>query len=181
MTILTTAEFREFEDTDLGDTPLQVLLDAAEIEIVRFAGDPASAVEWIRGGQSFIFLKRPASTITSVVEWNDSDGSSVTLDADDYLAYPDGLRFRRLSTGPNPRSRWRERSVWTYTPRVDTALREAVQVDLVKLMLNYAPGLTSETIGDWAETFAANSVWNNLKERADILSRLSYGPSLVVV
>jgi hypothetical protein len=180
VTILTTAEFRAFEDTELGDVPLQTLLDAAEIEIVRFAGDPTTATEWIRGGQAFVYLKRPASSVTSIVEWNDSDGSSVTLAADDYLAYPGGFAFKRISTGTNPRSTWRDRSVWTYTPQADTALRKVVQVDLIKLALNFSPGVISERIGDWSETFQ-QAMDSNDRERGEILSRLSYGPSLVVV
>ncbi len=180
MTILTTAQFRAFEETELGDIPLQTLLDAAEIEIVRFAGDPTTAVEWMGGGQ-YIYLYRPASAITSITETVLSTGTVTTLAADDYELSPDGFRIRRLNTGTNARSYWYGRVAVTYTPTDDTALRKAVQVDLVKLMLNYSPGVTSETIGDWAETFASNSVWNNLKERTDILSRLSYGPSMVVV
>lgn len=181
MAILTTDEFRAFEQTSLGEIPLQTLLDAAEIEIVRFAGDPTTAVELVGGGAPLLALYRPAASITSVVETLISDGSSTTLDAADYYLHPGGIILERLHTGPNSRLDWpvRYRILVTYTPRDDAALRKVVQKELVSLALHATPGVQSETIGAWTEVFA--QVLQDEKVRGAILGRLSYGPSMVVV
>lgn len=179
MTILTTDEFRAFVTTALEDAALQMLLDAAETEILRAAGAPGSTEELFRGGGRLVALGRQAESIASIVETIGS--TDTTLDANDYLLHPDLYVIERLSTGPNGRSYWYGRVLVTYTPTDDEALRQGVQRDLVNLMLNYVPGLTMEQVGAWTQQFAANSAWNTDEERANILARLDGAPSLIVV
>jgi hypothetical protein len=140
--ILTVDELREHVTTALEDDALQRLLDAAEAEIVRYAGDPGAAVEILHGSGRYLTLDRPAESITSITEaWG---ATSTTLSASDWLLYPSGLVLERLTTGPNGRSSWWRRVTVTYTPRDDEALREKAQIDLVNLALNYNPGGTME-------------------------------------
>lgn len=176
--ILTPTEFRGFAETALEDGPLQDLLDAAESDIVRFGGAPSSAVEWFGGGQSLLALARPAASITSITE---TDGSTVTtLAADDYLTNPGGYILTRIAGGTNSRSRWFGRVAITYVPEDDEARRRVVQVDLVKLALNYNPGLVQTTVGSWSEQYR-QATESNMDEVRDILSRLKDGPSMVVI
>lgn len=178
MTILTTDEFRGFAETALEDDPLQDLLDAAEADIVRFAGAPSTAVEWFGGGQSVIALARPAASVTSITETYGS--TTTTLAPNDYLAHPGGFLLIRQTGGTNSRSRWYGRVAVTYVPEDTEALRRAVQVDLVKLALNYNPGLVQTTVGSWSEQYR-QATESNADERRDILARLSSGPSMVVI
>lgn len=179
--LLSTDDIREFEPApELSDDALQLLIDAAEAEIVRYAGAPDAAVEWVAGGQQVIVLGRQAASVTSIVE--QADGSSpVTLASDDYEIDPSGFLIYRLRTGTNPRWRWWGRVVVTYAPVGDDAIRAGVEVDLVRLMISYTPGATSETVGSWTTQLSSNSVWNNSKERDAILSRLIVHGRMLVV
>lgn len=179
MAILTVDEFREHVTTALEDDAVQRLLDAAEAEIVRAAGAPGSTTDIVPGGSRLIALSRPASSITSVTETRYS--TSTVLAANDYLLHPGGFILERLYTGTNPSYGWRGQATVAYTPVDDEAIRIGVQLDLVQLALNSNPGTTAETIGSWTEQLASNSAWNASKERASILSRLTGGPSMVVI
>lgn len=181
-TLLSPDDVREFEPApELSDEALQILLDAAEAEIVRFAGASDSAVDWRAGGQRVIALGRPASSITSVVERADR-GTPVTLATDDYDADPTGYLLYRRGDGTHPRWRWEPgRVVITYAPTGEDAIRTGVELDLVRLMISYQPGATSETVGSWTTQLASNSVWNNSAERQAILSRLVVHGRMLVV
>jgi hypothetical protein len=181
-TLLTPDDIREFEPApELSDDALQLLLDAADAEIVRYAGDPDSAVEWLVGGRRDLVLSRPATAVASVVEHIGGPSDPITLASDDYEADPTGYLLYRLGTGTHPRWRWWGRVAVTYTPTVDLAIRKGVEVDLVRLMISYQPGAVSETVGAWTTQLASNSAWNNSKERDAILSRLvTHGRMLVV-
>ncbi len=179
--MLSPDDIREFEPApELSDEALQLLIDAAEAEIVRYAGAPDSAVEWIGGGQQLITLSRPAASITSIVEHADR-AAPVTLVGDDYELDPTGFLVYRKSTGTHPHWRWCGRVVVTYAPVGDAAIRAGVEVDLVRLMISYSPGETSETVGSWTTQLASNSVWNNSAERDAILSRLVVHGRMLVV
>lgn len=179
MTLLTAAEFGSLVSTGLSEDALDILLLAAEAEIVRFAGPSDAVTELVHGGQRFITLARQADSITSISETLGTDVT--TLETDDYLLYPDGYRIERLQTGTNGRWRWWGRVSVIYAPIGDEDIRRGVERDLVALMLNYQPGLTSETVGSWTTQLAGNSAWNNNRERESILSRLvTHGRMLVV-
>jgi hypothetical protein len=181
MTLLTVDEFRGFVTTGLGDDELQLILDATESEIVRAAGASDSVVELASGGARFIFLARPAASITSITETNPWDGIAVTLAPDDYLIHPGGYTLERLPYGSNTRLAWWGRVQVAYAPADDEALRKGVQLDLARLMLNYQPGLTAETVGAWTTQLGSNATWNNDMEREAILARLNPEGRMVVV
>ena len=178
MAILDPGEFREHVTTALEDDALQRLLDAAEAEIVRFAGEPGAATDIRDGRGRFVTLSRPAASITSITETPWSTGT--TLAADDYLLYPSGLVIERLPGGTHSRSHWHGRVTVVYTPVDDEAIRVGVQLDLVNLALNYSPGAGMEVIGSWTEQFN-QAVGANRGEADAILSRLDVGPSMVVI
>lgn len=179
--LLSPDDIREFEPApELSDEALQLLIDAAEAEIVRYAGDPDAAIEWVAGGQQVIVLGRQAASVTSIVEQADGP-SPVTLSSDDYEIDPSGFLIYRLRTGTNPRWRWWGRVVVTYAPVGDDAIRAGVEVDLVRLMISYKPGATSETVGSWTTQLSSNAKWNNDAERQMILSRLIVHGRMLVV
>lgn len=184
MAILTVEQFRSLSASSLEDSALQILLDAAEEAIVAFAGAPASALELLDGGNRFVSLARPATSISSITETSPWGATVTTLAADDYLLYPNGATILRLSGGTNSRWRWYGRVAVTYVPVDDTSERQRVQRALVDLDLNYAPGTTSEQIGAWMEQRSQQSnQWNYTQERDAILASLasSYRPAMVVV
>jgi hypothetical protein len=61
MTLLTVDQFREHVETSLVDDAIQRLLDDAEAEIIRYAGDLGSITELIDGGSSRLVLSRRAA------------------------------------------------------------------------------------------------------------------------
>lgn len=184
MAILTVDELREHVNSGLDDDALQRLLDAAEEAIVARAGASGARTEIVGGGYRLISVARPIDTAETVTITEQSPYGSdtvTTLAADDYLIRPGGLLIERLVTGTNARRTWYGHVSITYTPVSDDAMRAEVQLDLVRLALAYNPLLTGQTIGSWAEQYAANSAWNSSTEREAILSRLDVGLGMVVV
>lgn len=172
--LLTSAELRkhlpDFPTGADNDDVLDRLLAAAEAAIVEVAGIVGAVTEFSGGGGYNLVLSRPAASFTSVTE--DFDGTPLVVATDDYRLSPSGYILSRLWTGTNPRYTWYGNVRVIYTPVSDTALREVVQLQLVQQFLNYNPGLTSEQVGDWSQTFADNSVMNWAIERDTILSTL---------
>lgn len=179
MALLTVTEFRALSPSSLGEDALQLLLDAAEAEIVAFAGPADAALELLTGSSRFIALARPADTITSISETVYS--TATTLATDDYLIHPGGYLIERLSGGTNSRSRWYGRVAVTYVPVDDESIRKSVQLDLVNIMTTYTPGLSSETVGSWTTQIGGDSQWNNAVEREAILGRLVAHGRMAVV
>jgi hypothetical protein len=169
--LLTVAEFRQLVSSSLGDEALQLLLDAAEQAITsRYGALGTPVVETLDGGQSYLFLRRRADTIVSLVETNGT--TDTTLAADDWRIRGDGVSILRLGLGTNRQDRWGAPVVATYVPLDDEADRKRVQLELVKLDQDYAPGVTAETIGAWTEQRSQSSVWNYQAERAAIIESL---------
>lgn len=147
MALLTPAQFREHHETDLGDDALQRLLDDAENEIVRRFGEHVTQTEWLEpgiGNAKLLFLTRRVSAVTSVAETVVEE--TTALAADDY-AVESGFLLRRLSDGTNGRTYWGDRVKVVYTPEDDTPRRKRVQVDLVKLAIQYE-GLKASSVGN---------------------------------
>jgi len=140
MALLTVAQLRQHVESDLSDDALQRLLDAAEAEIDAKLGAVGSQVQTLRG-ERVLHLARKASTITTVVE------ADVDLDAEDYELLGGGYRLRRLTTGPNPSSRWQGCVTVTYAPVDTTAQRKILQARLVQLDMK-DPGVSSWQSGD---------------------------------
>jgi len=179
--LLTPDQIRQHIDYPTGDDADQALqrwLDAAERDIIATAGSVSATVETHRSADQWIYPYRAAAAITSAVELVGT--TSTTLAANDHILRYGGWALERLVTGTNARGSWAGTVTLTYTGIDDLAVREAVQVDLVRLDVNHAPGLTSRTIGDWSETYASNSVWNLGVERARIIERLIPARSVVL-
>jgi|SRR6185436_12165917 hypothetical protein len=183
MTILSTDEFRDFVQTDLDDAALQVLLDAAESAIVAYAGPPGVASELVDGGVGRLPLSRQASAVTTVTETRGT--TTTTLATDDYRIRADGYVLERLRTGTNPRSTWNGLVELTYVPIDDTAIRKAVQVELVQIDLassgSAGGNLKSQSIGDYSESFGAIDNRTPSQQRADALARLNPEPMPAIV
>lgn len=156
MTLLTTDEYRSLHPTALDEAALQLLLDAAEADIIEYVGPGgASMVEWFDGGHRIIALSRRAASITSIVENPPFGGGTPrTLDATDYIIDPTGVLLYRQTSGTNSRYTWDGRVVVTYATVDDEARRKVVQASLVYLTETYAPSLTSTTVGSWTEQYA---------------------------
>jgi len=174
---LSVDQFRAFVETPLSDEALLILLDAAAQAIVREHGPAGETTERLRARGDLLMLSRPALSIATVIE--DARWSALSLADDDYELSSSGQTLYRLSDGTNPGWCWRGRVDVTYTPFDDTAERQRVQRALVMLDINYHSGLTSQQIGTWTETYAANSVFNYEIERAAILASLGGGGWIV--
>jgi hypothetical protein len=169
---VTVEMFRAQVTTDVDDSAVQLLLDAAE-EAIR-ARYPVGGVETKDGGQSYIFLRRRAVSITTITE-TDFTGTQVELDPTDFRLRDDGVSVLRLSTGVNQPVGWSWGApswgmpvIVEYDPEDMDAELARIQIALVQLDLNHMPGLTSETIGAWSES--ANSGTPYAKERESILA-----------
>lgn len=173
---MTVTELREFITTDLSDAALQVLLDAAEAEVEAYAGDAGDTVQLVDGPLARIPLTRPLESVTSVTE--NVSGTVTTLAGDDYRLRADGYVLERLTTGTNRRGWFRGFITVTGSPGDDSAIREAVTVDLVRLDLDedasIASAVQSRRIGEYSETFA-DATKTIEEKRAEILSRLGSG------
>ena len=168
---LTVADLRQHVTTALLDPALQRLLDAAYEAIAGRFGDAAAVTETHRGGSGpLLMLNRAAASITSVTE--DAVRVPVALAPADYALRPSGSLLERLTTGTHPGCRWLGRVDVVLVPLADAAERDRVAIALVEMDLNYSPGVTSETIGDWSETKADNSAMNYELEREAILASL---------
>lgn len=169
---VTVEVLRAHVSSELDDDALQLLLDAAEAAILVRYGTPGS--ETHDGGQSYIFLRHRAASITTITET--VSGTDTELDPTDFRLRDDGVSVLRLSTGLNTPTRswstpaWGGPVVVEYVPEDLDAELARVQIALVELDLNHAPGLTSETIGAWSEQFASNSAFNYEVEREAILN-----------
>lgn len=182
MTLLTTDEYRNLHSTAIEDEALQLLLDAAEADIVAFTGgDDAAIVEWHSGGRALIALARPASSITSVVEEGRYNTDPTTLQPNDYRLDPSGLLLYRSGNGTNSRWTWQPgRVVVTYASAGTEDQRKVVQADLVNLAINYNPGVGMSVVGSWTEQYAT-AMGANRKERDEILARLTMRGRMTVV
>jgi len=163
--------------TVLSDESLLILLDSAAQAIVREHGPAGETKERLRVRGDLLMLSRPALSITSIVE--DARGAATALAADDWELSSSGQTLYRLVDGTNPGYYWAGRVDVTYTPFDDTAERQRVQRALVMLDINHHAGLTSQQVGTWAETYAANSVFNYEIERAAILASLGSGVGIL--
>lgn len=177
MTLLTVDELREHVATTLPDTALQRLLNDAEDAIVAFGGVVASEVELVDGGVGLIATSRPIGSITSIIE-RAGLSSPVTLAANDYQQTGRYL-LRRLTTGTNSALRWRDPVQVSYVAEDDTDTREIVQLELVRIEISFTPGLASETVGSWTQTYVAGNK-THPELRAEALGRLRE-PGMVIV
>jgi hypothetical protein len=176
--MLTVDQLREHVTTSLGDEAVQRLLDAAYGAIDEAAGTGGDSTELLTAGPGpLLMLSRPADTVTSVTEYA-LTSSALVLAADDY-AIRAGQALVRLATGTNPASRWRGPVDVTYTPLLDEAVRDGVAISLVQLDITFNPGLASQRLGEWSETYVQGADGAYAEQRDKILASL--GPSLLML
>lgn len=181
MTLLTVAEYRRFDAaSDLEDDALQLVLDAAEADIVDACGPHDAAVAEFPGGDRYLILQQEAASITTITETSVA-GSVTTLAANDYRLSLAGALIERLNTGTNRRSTWLEgRVTVTFVPVDQYAQRCIAQRSLVDLALRYQPGVVATTVGSWTEQYGqATDAYPEL--HAAILATLSGGPRMAVI
>lgn len=170
MVLLSTSEFRTHEPTALEESALQRLLDANEAAVEAILGPVGEVTELHVGDGTYLFLRRPAASITAVSERNQTIVTD--LEADDYELRSDGISLRRLDYGTNPSLGWVGSVSIEYVPTDDVAERQRVVIALTRLDLHHQPGLASQQIGDWSEAYSGSSVWNYQAEREAILATL---------
>ena len=151
---LTPAQFREHVVTRLPDTAVQRLLDANSLAIDERNG-PIGSLERVvtRSNQRYIWLDRPAATITSITEfYNDPVGiSGVILDSTDWRLLVSGTQLERWGYGTHPGDWWSDRVDLIYMPVDDTAERIRVLLKLCQLDINRNPGSSETRIGSYIE------------------------------
>jgi hypothetical protein len=152
------------DDVTLSDDTLEMLLDAAREAVDDFVGPVGDAEAHARPSGPLLPLPRRALSIVSVVE------RDVVLNPLDYALRPSGSVLVRLDTGPSPSSRWSGRVDVIYVAVPDLAAREAAMVALVQLDASrQTPGLVSQRIGDWEESYASPADGEYLAARQEIL------------
>lgn len=165
---LTVSQARGHISTGLGDTALELLLDAAYETLDDYLGTNAGAYEGTiteiltAGNGDLLMLSRRAMSISAVTE------AGAVLASGKYRLSPSGSLLMRLPAG----TWWSGRVEVRYAPFVGEAERDRVAIALVNLSLNYIPGVTAETVGAWMRQKAqAPNVF--IEERKAILA--SYG------
>jgi hypothetical protein len=159
---------REYITSSLSDRVLQTYLDAAMSAIDDVLG-PVVVKERLHACcGTILWLGREVETITSVIE--DAANTAVTLAADDYEVSDTGMMLYRLWDGTHPRRTWQGRVDVTYVREDDTAEQIRVAVALVNLELTVAPGLASQSIGTWSESYRNDKP--HAEQRAEILAGL---------
>ena len=162
-TLVDTATVETLVQSGLPTPALELIIDAADADIIRFVG-PHDGERTVRviGDASTIFLPSPAASIREVREWWDWETEAGARLVSEYSLLGDGRYLTRTDV------RYWDRNVKvTYTPYAENARRAQVLIDLVKWELARS-GLTSEQIGSYRSTQA------NIGERSMILGRLRH-------
>lgn len=161
-------------ETDLDDTVLQRILDANVKAIARAAGSPTSEVETHSAlGAQFLALSRRSTAFSSITERRRYSSDAVTLSANDYRKVGD-YRLLRLSDGDNPSGSWGSEVVVTYTPEVDTEVRDRVALDLCQVDIEFRP-YDREQSPDWE---GEQKDWK--ARRREVLTHVKEGRSPII-
>lgn len=136
-------------ETDLDDTTLQRILDAAVLAIERVAGNADVEVSTFVDARNETFsIHRPATSITSIIERRRRTSVAVTLATDDYRQLGD-YGFYRRQDGTNPARLWGDEVEITFVPRVDVAIRDNVTTELCLVDIEFR-AYDAEKSGDWS-------------------------------
>ena len=155
MSTLTVAELRSLVATELSNDALQLLIDAAEEQLVNLP--TGEITETYRGGSSVIILRWPAAAIDSVRE------ADMTTDvpADEYrLSATDSRSLWRRIPGLAQPGTWSGPVTVVSTTRSQANLRKLATVQLVKGAINNNPGVLGMTEGNWTIQFENGSTWS---------------------
>ena len=161
-------------ETDFDNATLQRIVDSAEKAVARAAGSATSEVETIEAfGARFLVLSRRVSAFVSITERLRFSSDAVTLSANDYRQSGD-YKLLRLADGDNSSSFWGSEVVVTYTPEVDTEVRDRVALDLCQVDLEFK-AYDSEKSGDWS-----GSLKDWKARRRELLQQVREGRSPIV-
>jgi len=175
MSLLNVAEARELLQTGLGDAGLQRVIDREEAWLVRNFGAHyvdvnTTVVETLTGGGASLFLRRPLTSVLSVVE------GGTTLTTDDYRVWAGQGRLERLPAG----SQWLSGAakwlpdvtiVVTYVPFNDNDQRKEAIIDLARLAMERTAMKSESIAGEYSYT-AWDGGWD--AERAKVMRRLGF-------
>jgi hypothetical protein len=117
-------------------------------------------------GLSLLPLRHQPDT---VLEISDTTGSTTTTDLAvdvDYIIR--GRHLERLIG-----YRWGARTTVTYTPVGGVEARRRVIIALIRLEMNYAPGMAGQGGGGWSEQYASSVFGAYRSQREDIIATLS--------
>lgn len=167
-------ELKEHVETDLSDDVIDRLIDDADAEIVKRYGPHVTQIDTFENvnAATAIYLSRNASAITSVTEEvRDGEGSytETVLASDDYKLRRNNLSLERLRDGTNPRATWGHVVTIVYVPDDDGTRRIRVEIDLVRLAIEYN-ALSTEDTGDYRSSSLRYS-----DERESLLRTLNTG------
>ena len=151
--------------TDLATAAVQRLIDDAEDAVITRYGAHLAQIDYLTGGDVFIFPVRPVSLVTSIVET--AADTDTTLAANDWVLWDNGRSIKRKGDGTNPSGRWNGDITVTYTPVADPDRRKRVIIDLVRLAVIYN-ALMSKNTGN-----VSSEAVEYQRERNRILSELS--------
>ena len=166
-TLIATAVVEQLVQSGLPVDALEVIIDAADAEIVRAYGphDATHVARFYNDTTMTLYLQHPASAVTEVKEWFSSDDEAdvLALAATEYRVIANGRALERVG------QYWRRNVQVTYT-YADNARRAQVLVDLVRAELAYS-GQSRERVGSYDVSAIPQ------QERARILARLrqAYG------
>lgn len=149
MSLLTVAEARVLVKTGLSDPDLQAIINREEALVTDLYGAHyvdanTTVVESLSGGGASLFLRRPLTSVTSIVE----DG--VTLTADDYRVWGKQGRIERLPVG----TKWLAGVVIAVTcvPYNDNERRKAAIIELVRLTVQRTVMKSESVAGEYSYT-----------------------------
>lgn len=156
------ATVRSAVQTDIGDSVLQIMIDAAELEIVQawgpnWAADVATVtkerLDYSLQNVSWIYLQRRILSITSITEYYGDELNELTrvLAPSDYRIMYGGYALQRIGGGLNPDWLFGHRVVIVYTPQDDTPKRKQAIIELVRLGVRHS-GVKGQAVGDASET-----------------------------
>lgn len=159
--LITTAGVETLVQSGLPTTDLEVFIDGADEEIVRFAGPHDGSRKTVLNAvySLNVYLPQPAESVTEVKEWGDAATEAGAVVVTSYAIYAGG-RYLRRTIGY-----WRTNVAVTFTPKNDNARRAQALVDLVKWELARS-GHTREETGEY------ETEQKNANEPAIILARL---------
>jgi hypothetical protein len=146
---LTTDDVRERVGTDLSETAVQRVLDAAESSVERSAGNADAETEQMDATNSAkLTVSRRSVSVTSVAERTRHSSDEVTLSSNDYRKIG-AITFLRLNSGDNPASFWGKEVTVVYVPEVDSELRERVTLDLCMYAIEHSSFDREKKGADW--------------------------------
>lgn len=161
-TLIDTAVVEQLVQSGLPLSTLEVIIDAADAEIVRGFGphDASHTARFYTDTTMTVYLQQPASAVTEVKEWLSSDDEDdiEALATTEYRVIANGRVIERVG------QYWRRNVKVTFTAS-DNARRAQVLVDLVRAELAYS-GQSRERVGSYDVSAIPQ------QERARILARL---------